>query len=272
MKYTLATELSTATPSVALLGDNRLLGSTSWRVSRGTPERMFSAIDELLNENNIKPADISLFGVGLGPGNFTGLRTSLSTIQALALPTHTDIIGISSAEAIAYKQTCQTNCRSRSVSGISSPEVSLTHNASPGETSTLIASQHTSTPQTPRILVAGDARRRRLWLGIFETSQNSLQQTGKFELVPMDDFAGKIQPGDTIITPDWQSLEFELSAIVPDTATLIMESQIPTATTIATLANQRKADNTPCEPLKPIYMHPPVFIEPRFTEATKRKI
>ena len=102
MNYTLAIESSTATSSVALLGDNELLGEFSWQIKRGASERIFSAIHELIKANGITTADISLFGIGLGPGNFTGLRTSLSAIQALALPTHADIIGISSAEAIAF--------------------------------------------------------------------------------------------------------------------------------------------------------------------------
>jgi tRNA threonylcarbamoyl adenosine modification protein YeaZ len=243
MKYTLAIESSTATPSVALLGDNELLGEISWQVSRGVSERMFSAIDELLQNNDITPADINLFGVGLGPGNFTGLRTSLSTIQAIALPSNTDIIGISSAEA-ATSSFQNSEDKPQSTNQQTAPS---------------------------RILAVGDARRRRLWLAIFETEKESLQQIDEFELVPLDTFAERINLGDTIITPDIETLETELSVIVPNTATLIKVKQIPTAANIAHLANQRKANNTPGNPLKPIYIHPPVFIEPRFTEATKRK-
>jgi len=66
MKYTLAIEQSTVTPSIALLGDNQVLGESSWQVSRKEPECLFSTIDELLRKNGIKPEDINLFGVGLG--------------------------------------------------------------------------------------------------------------------------------------------------------------------------------------------------------------
>ena len=255
MKYTLAIESSTATPSIALLGDDKLLGESFWQVNRGASERMFSAIDELLKNKGIKLADISLFGIGLGPGNFTGLRTSLSAIQALALPTHTDTIGISSAEAVAF-QFVISDLRF------------LNSEHKPPST---IKQSTNQPPPASRILTVGDARRRRLWLGIFETSQETLKQTGNFKLVPMDNFFAKIQSGDTVITPDWETLKDDLSAIVPTTATLIKHPQIPTAANIGHIANQHQANNIPSEPLKPIYMHPPVFIEPRFTEATKRK-
>ncbi len=256
MKYSLAIESSTATPSVALLGDNELCGEVSWQVSRGASERLLSAIDGLLAENEIKLADINLFGIGLGPGNFTGLRTSLSAIQALALPTHTDIIGISSAEATVFNfQLSEFRTQN------SEHKSSATINTSPPQASPI-----------PRILTVGDARRRRLWLGIFEPKQDALRRSGEFELVQIDDFAAEIKPDDIIITPDIETLETELLAIVPATATLIKSAQIPTAAAIGHLANQRSINNTPGEPLKPIYMHPPVFIEPRFTEATKRKI
>jgi tRNA threonylcarbamoyl adenosine modification protein YeaZ len=237
MKYTLAIESSTVTPSAALLADKELLAKASWDAARGASQRMMTVVRDMLAANNITLNDIDLFGIGLGPGNFTGLRTTLSAIQAMALPTHTDIIGISSAEAIAYRFLTSTTKDRRPV---------------------------TKDRRPTNITVVGDARRRRLWVAPFTGTEDSLQRTADFELVPLDDFADIITAGDNIITPDRDTLGCELKAVVPKTATLTESSLIPTASAIARLARQRKERNLPGEPLQPIYMHPPVFVKPRF--------
>ncbi len=229
MNYTLAIEASTATPTVALLHNDAHLGNASWLSTRGASQRMFEAIHSLLKSHNISLDSVDLFGVGLGPGGFTGLRLALSAIRAMALPTHTPIIGISSAEAIAMRLQLKGN----------------------------IAGQ--------RILVIGDARRKRLWVGIFEVHKNAPRQTGTFELIPIDEFAHHLKLGDTIVSPDHERLGDDLQAVIPPSATLIEGDQVPTATDIALLARTRKTLDTPGEPLNPIYMHPPVFVKPRFT-------
>ncbi|HDZ77072.1 MAG TPA: tRNA (adenosine(37)-N6)-threonylcarbamoyltransferase complex dimerization subunit type 1 TsaB [Candidatus Omnitrophica bacterium] len=63
--------------------------------------RLLAELNRLLKQNGIKPSDIDLFCVGLGPGSFTGLRISLSTIKAFALGLKKDVLGVSSLDAIA---------------------------------------------------------------------------------------------------------------------------------------------------------------------------
>lgn len=63
--------------------------------------RLLAELDRLLKQNRVKPADIDLFCVGLGPGSFTGLRISLSTVKAFALGLKVGVLGVSSLDAIA---------------------------------------------------------------------------------------------------------------------------------------------------------------------------
>lgn len=236
MNYTLAIESSTQTPSAALLCDETVLEAASWESTRGSSQRMFSALQGLLKSNAIDLDSITLWAVGLGPGGFTGLRIALAAIRALAQPSKTPIIGISSAEALA--------CR--------------------------IQQEHAI--RSGRIRVLGDARRKRLWVGDFETQPEGLTQTGDFTLIPISDFAKTLTDEDTLISPDWDRLEDDLTEILPSATVCIKSNTEPTASDIAQLARRRVAHEIPSEPLEPIYMHPPVFIEPRFTEATKRSL
>jgi tRNA threonylcarbamoyl adenosine modification protein YeaZ len=224
MKYVLAIESSTTSPTAALLGsDGQLLAEDRWDSSRGSAQRMFAVIKSLLESNNLTLADVSLFGIGLGPGNFTGLRTTLAAVQAMALPNHTPVIGISSAEAIA--------------------------------------SDLPDADTAKRIVTVGDARRRRLWLAVFTRESGTLIRQGGFELIALDDLPVHIKNGDTIVTPDFPSIGDDLISLNGIDHVCF---QPPSATAIAKLAYQRECNGIPAAPLKPIYIHPPVFVKPRF--------
>lgn len=233
MNYTLAIEPSTATPTASLLGDETCLGETSWDAARGSTQRMLAAVTSLLDESTLALDEIDIYAIGLGPGGFTGLRIALSAMRALALPSQTDVIGISSAEAVA-------------------------------------ANVQRDLAPAGRIVVVGDARRHRLWVGDFGASQAALQQEGSFTLIPIDDFAERLQAGDTVASPDWDRLSDDLRRVVPASASLVESSRVPSATIIGQLARLRKAAGIAGEPLEPIYMHPPVFVEPRFTVSAGR--
>ncbi len=60
MKYTLAIESSTVTPSAALLADKELLAESSWDAARGASKRMMTVIQDILAANSITLNDIDL--------------------------------------------------------------------------------------------------------------------------------------------------------------------------------------------------------------------
>ncbi len=193
---------------------------------------MLDAITTLMDAHAVTFKGVDLYAVGLGPGNFTGLRIALSAVRALALPAQTDVIGVSSAEAVAAR---------------------IQDEQSP----------------TGRIVVVGDARRHRLWMGSFDTSQSPLRIEEAFSLIPIDEFANHLRQGDTVVSPDWDRLEAELRGIIPAEVTLIEAPQLPAAVDVARLARHRKVAGIASDPLEPIYMHPPVFIEPRFSGSAR---
>jgi tRNA threonylcarbamoyladenosine biosynthesis protein TsaB len=55
----------------------------------------------LLDEVGLKMSDVDLFGVCVGPGNFTGLRVGISALKGFAAATGKPISGVTSLEAAA---------------------------------------------------------------------------------------------------------------------------------------------------------------------------
>ncbi len=73
-------------------------------MGRGQAERLMPMLDELLTETGIGWADLGAIGVGIGPGNFTGIRISIAAARGLALALGIPAIGISRFDALAYGQ------------------------------------------------------------------------------------------------------------------------------------------------------------------------
>ncbi len=66
---------------------------------RGQAERLFPLLDELLAEAGAGWADLTCIGVGIGPGNFTGIRISVAAARGLALSLSIPAIGVTVTEA-----------------------------------------------------------------------------------------------------------------------------------------------------------------------------
>lgn len=100
-KHILVLESSTERTTVALGADGRLVGQEEV-VSNRYSERIIFLIDSLLKKNGLVIKDIYGFGIGLGPGSFTGTRAGISTVRALGQCLRKPVAGISSTDAIAW--------------------------------------------------------------------------------------------------------------------------------------------------------------------------
>lgn len=87
--------------SVALVRDDKLIGSVVLEGKDSRNEKILPAIDWLLTESGISRSDIELFAVTRGPGSFTGVRIGLATVQGLALALGRPVCAMSTHEAIA---------------------------------------------------------------------------------------------------------------------------------------------------------------------------
>ncbi len=106
----LAIDTSAAHCAAALLWGHREPGLSKSRrivthseaMAKGQAERLLPMVEELLAQNSLIWADITLLAVGIGPGNFTGIRIAISLVRGLALGLKIPSLGISGFTATAF--------------------------------------------------------------------------------------------------------------------------------------------------------------------------
>ena len=69
-------------------------------MAKGQAERLMPLVDEIFVEAGKTAAELGAIGIGIGPGNFTGLRISVSAARGLALALARPAIGVSVFEAL----------------------------------------------------------------------------------------------------------------------------------------------------------------------------
>lgn len=222
----LAIDASTPNVSIALLDGEKTINSTERPATKGESGNLPKDIDMLCKSSHINLADIGLFAVGIGPGNFTGLRISAAVAQAMALPDHTPVMGICSAEAIAYGLQAENET----------------------------------------IIVVGDARRDRIWWLEFDPRIHTSDRPEPSVMNIRDASRQLADKACILMTPDWDRIGETLAAIVPPSVSLIRENRFPQASDIAKRARTRLSQGNGPETIEPIYVHPPVFVEPMFKQ------
>lgn len=98
---TLGFDTSAAHCAAALLSGGRILAARAEAMDKGQAERLMGLLEEVLAEGNAGWRDLDALGVGIGPGNFTGIRIAVSAARGLALALKIPAVGVSSFEALA---------------------------------------------------------------------------------------------------------------------------------------------------------------------------
>lgn len=97
----LGIDTSALTASVALLDDERLLGTFSLNAALTHSETLLPMIELLLSSAGVAPGELGLIAVAAGPGSFTGVRIGISTAKGLAFANNTPCAPVSTLEALA---------------------------------------------------------------------------------------------------------------------------------------------------------------------------
>jgi tRNA threonylcarbamoyl adenosine modification protein YeaZ len=84
-----------------LLSGDRVLAECHEEMRKGQAERLMPMIAALLAQAGRAPADLTAIGVGIGPGNFTGIRLAVAAARGLALALGMPAVGVSRLEALA---------------------------------------------------------------------------------------------------------------------------------------------------------------------------
>jgi len=97
----LAMDTSGDVCSVAAMRDGRLVSEHIFRHGMHLSERLLDHVTAVLGDANASPADVALYGVGIGPGSFTGTRIGVMTLKTFASLLNRPIYGIDSLAAMA---------------------------------------------------------------------------------------------------------------------------------------------------------------------------
>lgn len=68
-------------------------------MARGQAEHLFPLLEEMMQSAGYAWRDLTAIGVGIGPGNFTGIRISVAAARGLSLSLGVPAVGVDSFEA-----------------------------------------------------------------------------------------------------------------------------------------------------------------------------
>lgn len=94
---TIALELSQRVGSVAVSNESGAMVSKKIDVGRKENDDLMPTIAKLCNEISVAPKSIKLVALSIGPGGFTGLRTSVAIAKMIALASGAKIVAVESA-------------------------------------------------------------------------------------------------------------------------------------------------------------------------------
>jgi tRNA threonylcarbamoyladenosine biosynthesis protein TsaB len=161
--WSLGLETSTRRGSVAIWNGQgvpleRSLGAQSQKHAT----TIFQVLDELLKEQNLKPADIGRVAVSIGPGSFTGLR-----------------IGVVAAKTLAYSLGCEVKA-----------------------IDTFLAVAHQSPTTIDAVTIIGDAQRGDLFVGDFERNDAAeWAPIGKIRIESAQSFENSLAGNESLSGP-----------------------------------------------------------------------
>ncbi len=98
----IAFDTSAAHCAAALLCGDRLIDTRHEGMARGQGERLFPLLEDMLSAAGLRWAALDAVAVGVGPGNFTGIRISVAAARGLALGLGVPAIGVSTFAARAH--------------------------------------------------------------------------------------------------------------------------------------------------------------------------
>ena len=101
-KLILSFDTSAAHCAVALVCGDEILGSRTESLLKGQAERLIPMLEEVLKGAGKSWSDLDLIAVGIGPGNFTGVRIAVSAARGLTLSLNVPAVGVSVFEALAF--------------------------------------------------------------------------------------------------------------------------------------------------------------------------
>ncbi len=215
---TLAMDLASDQCSLALFRGRNSVAQADWASSRRDQNRVFEELRKMLEAAGARASGIGSVVVGRGPGNYTGMRTALTLGESLLLPGGGTLHAVSSGAALAW----------RWLGG--------------GSVST--------------VAIVGDARRGRIWRGVFRRGRHTLDVLLPWGLATPDELLREVPSGAAWVSHEAAAVATRMreAGIEPP----VIAPDFPRAADVASLAWKRADSGETPEPATPIYIHPAV--------------
>ena len=88
--------------AVGVTDGDRILADSVFSARTDSLEKITSNIDSVLKEAGLCLEDVKGFGVGLGPGSWTGIKVGVTVAKILAYSTGKPMCGVPTLEVLAY--------------------------------------------------------------------------------------------------------------------------------------------------------------------------
>lgn len=99
---TLGIDTSQKTGSIAVVENGNILSVLETEHGISCSKSLWSTTEKCIAESNKQISDISIIGIVVGPGSFTGLRIGISFVMGLCYGNNIKAVPLSSLEVLAY--------------------------------------------------------------------------------------------------------------------------------------------------------------------------
>ncbi len=98
----LAIDTATRWAGLALHDGTAVIAEHGWRCANNHTIELPPAINKMLLQANLTPADLNGIAVAVGPGSYTGLRVGMALAKGLALANGLPLIGVPTLDIVAF--------------------------------------------------------------------------------------------------------------------------------------------------------------------------
>ncbi|OUM85556.1 MAG: tRNA N6-adenosine(37)-N6-threonylcarbamoyltransferase complex dimerization subunit TsaB [Bacillus thermozeamaize] len=97
----LAMDTSTLVMGVAILDETHLLGEVITNQKKNHSVRLMPTVDSLLRSLGVGPGDLQMIAVAMGPGSYTGVRIGVTSAKMMAWALKIPLVGVSTLMGMA---------------------------------------------------------------------------------------------------------------------------------------------------------------------------
>jgi tRNA threonylcarbamoyladenosine biosynthesis protein TsaB len=204
--------------AIGIVDETQILADFTFEARNDSLEKIVANIDFVLREANLTLENIQGFGVGLGPGSWTGIRVGVTVAKILAFSASKPVSGVPTLEVLAYN--------ARNIPGIICPII----NAGAGDT---------------------------IYAAFYRTTDGTISRIGEYYVGDIQGLSEMVKEPTTFVGTEAQAYRQLISQVLnPPNIALEAVEGVPRGATVALLAATRleRSDIDDVLSLAPLYL------------------